>query len=692
MSLSLSRIRRSILRGSIFLCLTALLQLLAPASALAFLKEPTVIPLLGQQSAPVFIDGGIVFEHQAGDDQPADLWVSSLSAGGTRSAIATGLANQHSAASFGRFVVFVSEEQRVDQITTFRMDVVDATSPSRRATLVPATTTPLWSPSIRSGVLAWAQGSTGERDIYGIRIDRDGNAVPDILDSHTEPEIVPLAVDGREGIDLFSPALGVDRLVFASRDGENANARIISMPFSAGSTALVDPSFATTLSADTLNKEPEPATAGNLAVWRHASERVRIYNFTNETSTDVTSGPGWSMIVSPSTDGTHVAWQAFGAMPGTQGAVSHQIFMRDVTGAVFRVSPVSANQFVPAFGSGRLAWGDSRRTQTGQTPNLAHVCLASRQVQGVDRFATAVRSSELAFPGGSQYVLIATGRNWPDALGGSALAGVLDAPILLVEQETIPRSTKDEISRLGATKAIILGEMGVVGTDVESDLRGMGLSVERIGGKDRYATAERIASRVILRLGPGYDGTVFVATGRDFPDALSAAPIAVRQKWPLLLIDPASQNLVENTRAMMARVNASSVIILGGESAVPRVVKDEAVRLLGRDNVRRLEGINRYETAVRVSNFAVNGGLTKQGHVWNRVGIATGENFPDALSGGVLQGRSGSVMLLTPPQALHSAPVEALKGNASAIDTVVFFGGTGALSQNVRDSALSNVR
>lgn len=690
MSLSLSRIRRSILRGSIFLCLTALLQLLAPASALAFLKEPTVIPLLGQQSAPVFIDGGIVFEHRTGDSQPADLRVLWLSTGAS-SAIATGLANQHSAASFGRFVVFVDERQ-VDQIITFRMDVVDATDPSRRATLVPATTTPLWSPSIRSGVLAWAQGCPREgRDIYGIPIDRNGNAVPDILEISTAPEIVPLAVDGRRGVDLFSPALGANRLIFASREGD-ANARIISMPFSAGSTALVDPSFATTLSADTLNGDPEPATAGNLAVWRHAFERVRVYNFTDETSTDVTSGPGWSMVVSPSTDGTHVAWQAFGAMPGTQGTFSHQVFMRDVTGAVFRVSPVSANQFVPAFGSGRLAWGDSRRTQTGQTPNLAHVCLASRQVQGVDRFATAVRSSELAFPDGSQYVLIATGRNWPDALGGSALAGVLDAPILLVEQGTIPRSTKDEISRLGATRAIILGGTGAVGTSVESDLRGMRLSVERIGGKDRYVTAERIASRVILRLGPGYEGTVFVATGRNFPDALSAAPIAVRQKWPLLLIDPASQNLVENTRAMMARVNASSVIILGGEGAVPKVVKDEAVRLLGRDNVRRLGGINRYVTAVRVSNFAVTGGLARQGHSWNRVGIATGENFPDALSGGVLQGRSGSVMLLTPPQALHSAPGEALKGNASAIDTVVFFGGTGAVSQNVRDSVLNNVR
>jgi len=679
MSLSLSRIRRPMLRASIFLFLTALLHVFAPASALAFLEESTINPLPGQQSAPVFVDGGIVFEHRIGDDEPADLWVRLSS--GTSSAIATGLANQHSAASFGRFVVFVDQRQ-VGQETTFRMDVIDATNPSRRATLVPATTTPLWSPSIRSGVLAWAQGERGYRDIYGIRIDSDRNAVPDILERSTAPpEILPLAVDGE--VDLFSPALGVERLVFASRErADDAYARIISMPFSADLAEIVDPSRITTLSANTLNRDPDPAAAGNLAVWRHSSERVRIYNFTKDTSTEVTSGPGWSMTVSPSTDGTHVAWQAFSATSGTPGA--HQVFMRDVTGAVFRVSPVSANQFVPAFGSGKLAWGDSRPTPTGQTPNLAYVCLASRRVQGADRFETAARSSELAFPDGSQYVIITTGRNWPDALGGSALAGVLGAPILLVEEKTIPKSTKDEIFRLGAKKAIILGGTGAVGAEVKTALTKMNLTVERIGGQDRYDTAESIALRVISSP-EARRGSVFIATGQNFPDALSAAPIAVRQKWPLLLVNPKAQELTANTREILRR--SGSAIILGGIGAVPEEVETEASTLLGPDNVDRLGGGNRYETAVRVSNFAITSGLAK----WNRVGIATSENFPDALSGGVLQGRTGSVMLLTLPSVLHSAPAAVLE-NASAIDVVVFFGGAGALNQNVRDSVLTSVR
>ncbi|MDP2300133.1 MAG: cell wall-binding repeat-containing protein, partial [Actinomycetota bacterium] len=71
---------------------------------------------------------------------------------------------------------------------------------------------------------------------------------------------------------------------------------------------------------------------------------------------------------------------------------------------------------------------------------------------------------------------------------------------------------------------------------------------------------------------------------------------------------------------------------------------------------------------------------------WNRVAVATGTNFPDALAGGVLQGKVGSVMLLTRPTALDPYTRAALVANKADITTVTFFGGTGALPQPVRDA------
>ncbi|MBS3956684.1 MAG: cell wall-binding repeat-containing protein [Clostridiales bacterium] len=675
----------SVARITLALALATLLQvILVPESTYAFLAEPTVTPLLNQQTNPVLGDGFILFEQRIRSDEPADLWAL-WPATGVRAVVADGPGSQYAATAFDRYVVFI-DEQQVGQTNTFRLNIVDMTNRSRRATIVSATTTPLWTPSISEGILTWAQGPLGSRAIYGLRLDLDGNGVPDVLEGGPVSTAVVLAAD--PGADVFSPVLGPGRLVFASRLSVGS-ARIISMSVSADSTRIVDPGGTATLSEDTANRDPDPATAGVLAVWRHSADRVRIYDFVAGTSVDATSGPGWSIVVSPSTDGVHVAWQAFGLPPGSQGDPIHQVFMRDTTGAIFRASPVLASQHAPALGRGILAWGDSRQTHTGQTPNLAFVSLASRRVQGADRFETAARSSELAFPQGSEHVLIATGHNWPDALGGSALAGVLDAPILLVERDSVPAATRAEIARLGARRALILGGTGAVGARVQSQLEGMGVVVDRLGGDNRYQTAERIATRVISLLGTRHDGTLFLATGRDFPDALSAAPIAVRQRWPVVLVDPGATRLGDGVRGLVR--DSSLVIVLGGLGAVPTSVEDE-VRALGVPDVVRLEGPDRYDTAVAIARFATTHTAVRERHRWDRVGISTGTRFPDALSGGVLQGRTGSVMMLTRPDVLPESVAVTLRDNALAIDTVVFFGGTVAVNQNVRDSVLGNVR
>lgn len=54
---------------------------------------------------------------------------------------------------------------------------------------------------------------------------------------------------------------------------------------------------------------------------------------------------------------------------------------------------------------------------------------------GSDRYGTSVEVSQRTFPNGAETVIVATGANWPDALGASALAGVYDAPILLTRPD-----------------------------------------------------------------------------------------------------------------------------------------------------------------------------------------------------------------------------------------------------------------
>lgn len=308
-------------------------------------------------------------------------------------------------------------------------------------------------------------------------------------------------------------------------------------------------------------------------------------------------------------------------------------------------------------------------------------------ISGANRYDTAVKVSQQAFSS-APTVVIATGENWPDALGGAALASAEGGPILLTGPTSLPSSVLYEIRRLGASKAIILGGPGAVGWGVQSALSAeLGASsVTRLGGSSRVQTAELIARATVARLGTGYDGGVFVATAENFPDALAASPLASAKGWPILLAP--SSGLASSTRSTIGSIGATKAIILGGTKVVTSATQSAVAGAVGGSgNVTRLSGSNRYSTGVAVANYGVNSaGLT-----YDKVAIATGENFPDALAGGVLQGRAGSVMLLTTGSSLDSAVSSVLGARAGTISTVRFLGGTSALGVGAREDAIQRL-
>jgi putative cell wall-binding protein/Tol biopolymer transport system component len=422
-------------------------------------------------------------------------------------------------------------------------------------------------------------------------------------------------------------------------------------------------------------------------------------------------GDGTSFYPSISGDGRQVAFYsaATNLVPGDVNSVE-DVFVHDrMTGATTRTSVNSAGEEANDWswrpcvsGDGLFVTFFSRATNlvAGDTNGFRDVFVrglprvSAYSVAGLNRFQTAVAASALAYPDGltagegQRFVVLATGRNWPDALGGSALAGVLDAPVLLTEPGSLPAVVLAEIRRLRADRAVILGGTGAVGAEVEEALRTeLGSAdgvVERIEGKSRYETADAVAQRVISVRGASFGGTAFVATGGSFPDALAAAPLAAAQGWPIYLADPRA-GLSAGTVKAMAPVDR--VLILGGTGAVDatteRVLKDA----LGDGNVERLAGDDRYKTAVAVAVHSVD----VVGHSWDRVGIATGEDYPDALAGGVLQGGAESVLLLTTPSALTQASHDALVAHRNGIETVTFLGGYGVVSPGVRKAVLQAV-
>jgi len=291
-------------------------------------------------------------------------------------------------------------------------------------------------------------------------------------------------------------------------------------------------------------------------------------------------------------------------------------------------------------------------------------------VQGADRVATAIEASKLF--GTADTVILATGNDFPDALGGSALAGAVDGPILLTRGATIEPAVLAEIDRLGATDVYILGGTGAVPAAVETALEAADLTVTRLAGANRYATAKLVADEAIELLGEGYAGGAFAATGLGYADALAAAPIMYAQGMPLVLVDGAG--------AYTLSAGMTKVDILGGTGAVPASVQTA----LGSAYGTRLSGATRYETAIAVATYGVGKDMS-----WNNLGIATGESFPDALAAGPLLGSKNSVLLMTQSTVLTPATEAALLALAGDVDTYYVFGGTGVITPAVRADVLA---
>jgi len=306
-------------------------------------------------------------------------------------------------------------------------------------------------------------------------------------------------------------------------------------------------------------------------------------------------------------------------------------------------------------------------------------------VEGSNRYKTAVAASRVAFPsGGAATVIVASGENWPDALGAAALAGAVDGPILLTRRNSLPAEVAGEIARLGAKETIILGSSAAVGNGVQQALDALsGVSVLRLGGRDRYETSSLIVKETLARVraaGGTPGGPVFVAMGSNFPDALAASPVAYARIQPILLTRPAS--LSPEAEASLASLEATSAIVLGGTKSVSGAVEERLAALLGAPNVRRIAGANRYQTGYLVALY----GHDECGLRYTDAAVATGANFPDALGGGAMAGKLGTVLLLTSPGRLEGRVAELMLANAAEFGKPHCLGGRATIKSIVREA------
>ena len=290
------------------------------------------------------------------------------------------------------------------------------------------------------------------------------------------------------------------------------------------------------------------------------------------------------------------------------------------------------------------------------------------RICGRNRYETSVEISKQGWLEGAKTVVLARGDDYADALTGAPLAFALDAPILLSHYNRLADSIREEISRLGASHAVILGGEGVISPEVVAILDGMGLIVERIGGRNRYQTAEIIAGEMEKLMDCD---TAMVAYGLDFPDALAAASYAAQYGYPILLTK--HDELPEASKAALSELEIQDVFIIGGPSVVGESVYYNIINEID-GSVSRLSGSNRYETASALAEHF--------GTPSNEFYLATGLDFADAVAGGVLVAKNQGSLLLTSSK-LPVASAEILLKNAP--QETYLFGGTSVISEDTQN-------
>jgi putative cell wall-binding protein len=346
------------------------------------------------------------------------------------------------------------------------------------------------------------------------------------------------------------------------------------------------------------------------------------------------SGDQWTGEPEPLTNGPAVLSAVDGAPDGTRWAVG------------------SANDGTATFAA--------RRCDGPNGPVLDPVT----RIAGPDRIATSVAASMTLPAGTASSVVLTRSDGFADALAGTPLAAATQGPVLLTPSNLgLDARVRQEIQRvLPAGKTVyVLGGPAAVPTSVDATLSSDGFVVRRLQGADRYATAVAIAHD-----GLGDPSTQLLATGLDFADALAGGAAAAQVPGGAAILLTAGSTVPAPTAAYLGQHPARRFAI-GGPAAA--AMGDGATAIVGTD---------RAGTAfqIAVDFFGVPSSVI----------LASGQNFPDALSAGPIAARLQIPILLTGQSVLPEDTGNYLGYLRAPLRSGVVMGGVGAIDDNLLEA------
>jgi putative cell wall-binding protein len=311
----------------------------------------------------------------------------------------------------------------------------------------------------------------------------------------------------------------------------------------------------------------------------------------------------------------------------------------------------------------RVNLGYSMSYTITMTPTVPIV----NRIGGPTRYEVPVGISQTYFPDGADTVYLATGGNFPDALGAAPAAALRDAPLMLVEPNAIPAGVKAELLRLDPTKIIVTGGPASVSDAVLAQLHDYAPIVSRINGPDRYEVSRRVTRDAFEDVG---SDIAYIATGATFPDALSASAAAGSVQAPVILLDGQMSTLDSATAQLLLDLGVKDVRIAGGPGSVKPGIETALRNLPGVTTVTRLTGADRFIVSGATNRAA----FTSSDVVF----IASGYNFPDALAGAPVAGALGAPLYVIPTSCIPGYVLDDI-ANLGATE-VRILGGPGSVT------------
>ncbi len=306
---------------------------------------------------------------------------------------------------------------------------------------------------------------------------------------------------------------------------------------------------------------------------------------------------------------------------------------------------------------------------------------------GLNRYKTMELIAQAAFADGTcNTVIVCRGDKFPDALAASGLAGAFNGQVLLTKTETLSAETAAEITRLGSTQAIVIGDEKSVSAEAYTEIEALlgADNVKRIAGSNRYETALSICESVheANKDAAVETDTIIISTGTKAADALSASSLVYALNAPMVLVNK-SGNLSAEALSVIKELNASRILILGDTASVSAAAESDLTEL-GLEVVR-LGGTNRYKTSIEIADYAV----SNLGFSYAHATVTAGNKvkFADALVASALCGNNKSPILLVSSEATSDADISSLfRLYAHDVGTAYVLGSTASVTDEMQMS------